>query len=78
MGPVRSLVVLASCVQRSIECIAVVAVVLDSAANGVLAAAIGTIASIVGAAWWITRWVVVCGKGYLQGSNCNQENACKT
>ena len=78
MGPVGMLVVLASCIQRSIECVAVVAIILDFAANGVLAAAIRTIASIVGVAWWITRWVVVGGKGYLQGSNCNQENACKT
>lgn len=77
MAPIGSPVKLANGVRRSMQCVAIVAVVVDSAADGILPAAVGTVASIAEAVGWIARWIVVGGESYLQGSDCNQESACK-
>lgn len=76
MGPIRSLVILADRVRRSIKSVTSIAVKCDFAADGVLGPSIRPIASIVQTMWWTARWIV-CSKSYLQRSNCNQENACK-
>ena len=78
MAPIGSPVKFANGVRRSMQCVAIVAVVVDSAANGVLPAAVGIVASIGEAVGWIARWIVVGGESYLQGSDCNQESTCNT
>ena len=77
MAPIRPFVILANCVRRSIKFVAIIAVEIDFAADWVLGPSIWSIASVVQAMWWVTGWVVVRGKSYLQSSNCNQENTCK-
>ena len=75
MRPIRSPVILANCVRRSIESVAIIAVELDFASDGVFCP-IWIVASIVWTTWWITWWVVR-GRSYLDGNNCDKKSGQK-